>query len=244
MTSKGRVTPVWCAKRLGWLLFFTGLFGFTAGSVTYAVVIDPVRNAKGLAGQGCEALSGQDVTLDIARRMQTALQQSAKGQQVELTRQGDYPVSWQERVAMANKNSSFYVVLQLESSPTTETAGLRLYTLQPDITLAAAQKTAPIIEAQKPQSLSSVALKHAAESDRLLTEFEIAMSKNLNLRPHLLRGMFLPLMGVDSPAVMIGLGFLTNTVDCSKLSQENYRQQLAGALASAAVEYISSVRTN
>ena len=246
MTSNPQVTPVCRAKRFGWLLFFTVLSCGLLNATAFAIVVDPIRVPSGITGEFCEKLRGQDITLDIAKRVQAraALSKRVPQLKVHLTREGDYPVSWQERVAQANERSDLFIALHFESSPTPQAAGLRLYSLQPDLTLATSRQRDPIIEAQKPRSMSSVALKHAAETDRLLTELEISFAKNLNSRAYVLRDMFLPLMGVDAPAVMVGLGFLSNAEDCQKLADEAYRNRLAAALLDAAGQYKLQTRAN
>jgi N-acetylmuramoyl-L-alanine amidase len=51
------------------------------------------------------------------------------------------------------------------------------------------------------------------------------------------------LENVTNPAVMIECGFLTNSEECEKLSEENYQNQLSFSVIRAIIEYIEGKNT-
>ena len=46
---------------------------------------------------------------------------------------------------------------------------------------------------------------------------------------------------IDTPAILIECGFLSNSDECTKLSSEEYRKELAGVIYSSVVEFLNEV---
>ncbi|MBR6681536.1 MAG: N-acetylmuramoyl-L-alanine amidase, partial [Clostridia bacterium] len=46
---------------------------------------------------------------------------------------------------------------------------------------------------------------------------------------------------IETPAILIECGFLSNPDECTKLSSEDYRKELAGVIYSSVVEFLDEV---
>ena len=200
------------------------------------VVLDPGHGgARGGVG-GCEGLREKQLTLQMALQ----IQKKTAAHKVVLTRSDDNNLQWQQRAALANQqNVSLFLSLHAESSPMPETRGMRLYALLPNMQLSHMPLQADELVrsyALDPTkllpTLDAIALQHIAESDRLSTELEIALRQSFaETDITVMRGRYVPLMGVQAPAVMIGLGFLSNAIDCENLKKSDYRARLVQAIS-------------
>lgn len=215
----------------------------TPTPTAHALVVDPGHGGADTGVSGCQALKEKELTLDMAERLRRLAQESGHpyslSEAVRLTRSSDTDVVWSERLVALNaggrRAEELYLSLHADTAPSPQAQGIRLYVLMPDIDATLEGSTSPTVfsgsAAGGLRTLEAVALDNLAESERLATELQDALSRRLPTTPvHLQRGQYTPLMGATSPSVMVGLGFLSSPDECRRLIDDGYRDNLARAL--------------
>lgn len=184
---------------------------------------------------GCGTLNEASLTLDVAARLKDNLSGSTV-----LTRRSDQSLTWPDRIAIANqRRTDPFISLHAEIAPGSTAKGVRIYVLLPSLA-ELRLPSAPLasVGELRLRSLENVALEYAVESDHMATEIQALLLDELPKVPvKIMRGLYLPLLGVEAPSVMIGVGFLSNQEDCQRLTDDRQREQLAKLLAKALKEY-------
>lgn len=198
------------------------------------VVIDPGHGGKDYGTQSI--FSGgreKDYTLDWARRLARLL--TAGGAQVLLTRTEDSEHSLSNRVAFAEaQNADLFIALHFNSSaPDHEQSGLETYCLTP---------------AGMPSTLtrgyddvtSQVFPNNAFDEDNFLLAIKLhqALLQAAGMADRgVRRARFLGVLrGQNRPAVLIEGGYLSNPREARRIADPDYREKLAGAIASVLLE--------
>ncbi len=228
-------------KIVTWIFCLTITWDCLFQSATvFALVIDPAAGGEKNGIIGCGGLIEKELTFDIAKRIRNISLQDNWRQKVYLTRSGDIEVSWKDRVALANEHPGHaFVSIHAELSPSPLTHGIRLYALLPDVDMAFAPLSfASGNHATSLLPLETVALENFAASDRLLTEMTLRFTQDFPEVPvGTMRNMYAPLLGVRSPSLMIGVGFLSSPIDCRRLLNKKQRQKLAKAIFQGIVQF-------
>ncbi len=113
-------------KRLG--LIFTLLVLLLAASPAFAVtvVIDAGHGGHDRGGSAGQRIAEKPYTLDIARRLSSALR--SRGFRTVMTRSGDYFVPLGQRCAISNSQwSAIFVSIHLNSAPREGASGIETY---------------------------------------------------------------------------------------------------------------------
>ena len=197
-----------------------------------ATIIDWGVPNRSLATPQCATVGQRPIGFDSAKM----IVEEARQGDITLLRPQDQQLDWYQRIGKANQHGGeAFVLLQAELSPTESTSGIRLYLLQPNLkenlSLFAAnqQQETTLLE-----SFESVVFDQAAANSRLVSTLEIELRQTF---PDLLievdRGLYFPLMGIKSPAVMIGMGFVTNKADCQRLTDRHWNKRFAKAIVQA-----------
>jgi N-acetylmuramoyl-L-alanine amidase len=172
----------------------------------------------------------KDLALDVARRLDRILQ--SKGVATLMTREGDNYVSLAGRAAAANReqNAVFVSIHFDEARP--QAAGVETY-------FGARQVSAtPTLVSWLPFFQRAPAEQTNVESQSLagiVQEALIARTRAIN------RGtraeQFYVISNVRHPAVLVEGGFLTNHDEATKLTTQEYREQLAAGIADGVMKY-------
>ncbi len=196
------------------------------------VVLDP---ARGGAETGLTSRHGseKDVTLDVARRAQAALQQA--GYTVVLTREGDTAMSIAARLERAHavKEEAVFISLHCGFGGERE-RGVSMFTLAPSGT-----PTTTGDEGGAPDAKFYPGNINDRESMALATALQGALvagaeTEDLGIR----RARFQELKGIRIPAVVCNLGRLGHPVEGRKLGADpSYRHHLGHALAAGVDRY-------
>ncbi len=197
------------------------------------VIIDPGHGGQD-SGTIRAGLLEKDLALDVARRLDRILQ--AKGIPTLLTRDGDNYVSLAGRAATANREENALLVsIHFDDAKPTAT-GVETYYAPRRIT------TAPMIASWVPF------LQHPEEQDNFDSQsFAGFVQDSLVAGTHAVnRGTraepFYVIANVRHPAVLVEGGFLTNKDDAAKLTTEQYREQLASAVADGVTKFRALMR--
>jgi N-acetylmuramoyl-L-alanine amidase len=199
-----------------------------------AVVLDPGHGGQD-SGAMCGGVMEKDLTLDVSRRVDRLL--SSEGIATLMTRVGDTYVSLAERAALGNRvRNSIFVSIHFNEGNKPVATGVETYYAAHQITAGSVLAswlpflTRPPSDSPKPESQSLAGF---------IQEALVARTRSVD------RGtqakQFFVIANVTSPAVLIEGGFLTNKNDVSKLASEDYRDQLAAAVADGILRYREAV---
>ena len=204
------------------------------------IVIDAGHGGTDTGATGASGAMEKDVALDVAKRLKTAIE-SRLGLRVLLTRDTDRDVTIDERSSIANNNKAdLFVSLHLNASVRASQRGVQVLSLDageyPELQIDPRKLSVPVIGggtrtiAAVPWGLAQVPF--AARS----AQFGVVLAGHLNEKNVPLHikatdlGPMRILAGVNMPAVLIEMGFLTNAEDQASLAN--------GTLGVAVIEAI------
>src|SRR3989442_2199341 len=198
------------------------------------VVRDPGHGGQG-PGAMCGGVLEKDLTLDVARRIDRLL--DSEGVATLMPRLGDTYVSLADRAAFANRvRNCIFVSIHFNEDNKPVASGVETYYAAHQITAGSFLASwlpflwRPLSDSPNPESQNLAGL---------IQEALVARTRSID------RGtqgrQFFVIATVTSPAVLIEGGFLTNKEDISKLATEDYRDQLAAAVADGILRYRDAV---
>jgi N-acetylmuramoyl-L-alanine amidase len=194
------------------------------------VILDPGHGGQD-SGAMCGGLLEKDLTLDVARRIDRLL--DSEGIATLMTRLGDTYVSLADRAAFANRvRSCIFVSIHFNEDNKPVASGVETYYASHQITAGSSLASwlpflwRPLSELPNPESQ-----RLAGFIQEALVARTRAIDRGTQPR------QFFVIANVTSPAVLIEGGFLTNKEDISKLASEDYRDQIAAAVADGILHY-------
>ena len=198
------------------------------------VILDP-----GHGGQDSGAMVGgimeKDLTLDVARRLERLL--DSQGVATLMTRLGDTYVSLADRVAIGNRvGDSIFVSIHFNEDNKPVATGVETY-------YAAHQIGSGFLLASWLPFLSRPSPNFPKPESQSLAGFiqEALVARTRSVDRGTQAKQFFVIANVTSPAVLVEGGFLTNKDDVSKLVSEDYRDQLAAAVADGILRYREAI---
>ncbi|WP_162249118.1 N-acetylmuramoyl-L-alanine amidase [Devosia sp. Root685] len=221
------------------------------------VVIDP---GHGGIDSGAEAPNGvreKDIVLAFSLRLQELLVQSGRFD-VALTREDDTYLRLEERVDLARTNKAdIFLSIHADSFQQPEIRGASVYTRDENATdvldkvLADSENKSDVIagfampqmapevvdilldlmrrEMRKQSYVAAQAIVHQLEPSVALRRFPVRQAD------------FFVLQAPDVPSVLIELGFLSNLDDITNLTQSDWQNRTAEAIARGISTYFDSV---
>lgn len=215
------------------------------------VVLDAGHGGHDEGAKGPSGLREKDLVLDVAKLLAGRLRK--RGVAVVMTRTSDEYLSLEERTAVANDaNADLFLSIHANASPSRKPEGIETYFASLDATDDDARATAErensafgaaasqfgnadplaailgdLIESQHLQESS----EFAKLAQNLLAGVDRAPSRGVKQAP------FVVLMGVQMPASLVEIGFLTNPDDEKVLRRSRQREELADALADAVMAF-------
>jgi N-acetylmuramoyl-L-alanine amidase len=203
----------------------------SAASKPFAVVVlDPGHGGQD-SGAMCGGVLEKDLTLDVARRIDRLL--NSEGIATLMTRVGDTYVSLADRAAFANRvRKCIFVSIHFNEDNKPVASGVETYYAAHQITAGSFLASwLPFLWRPLSDSPNFESQNLAA----LVQEALVARTRSID------RGtearQFFVIANVTSPAILIEGGFLTNKEDISKLASEDYRDQIAAAVADGILRY-------
>lgn len=214
------------------------------------VVIDPGHGGHDVGSSGPTGLLEKDVTLDIAKRLASLVEESL-GSEVVLTRTEDVYISPEQRTALANLHKAdLFISIHVNSSRTRTATGVETYylnfTASPEALEVAARENA-----SSQQSISDLSdlVKKITLKDKLDESREFAAkvqtalfagstragnrTKDRGVR----KAPFIVLIGARMPSILTEVGFLSNAREEGLLKKPEYRQKIAEALLKGVQQY-------
>jgi N-acetylmuramoyl-L-alanine amidase len=257
-------TPAGCSERgfrgvlpgrwwvLAWVLCLLPL----SGMALPLVVLDPGHGGSQDGAKGVRQKE-KELTLEVTRKVQRALEGKAR---VVLTRERDADLSLAERVARTNaEGADLFVSIHANSMPTRQsrarTHGVETYFLSLHASDAQARRTAakengdeevPVALTQSDalsMILDDLARQGAHQDSALLAETihtRLVKETGANDRG-VQQAPFYVLAGVEAPAVLVEIGYLTHPEEGVKLASAAYQDKIARALARGITAFLSAV---
>jgi N-acetylmuramoyl-L-alanine amidase len=212
------------------------------------VVVDPGHGGSDTGARGTGGAIEKDITLAAARRLRDVLE-SRLGVRVLLTRDADAEVTPDQRAALANNNmADLFISLHANASLRREAAGVQVYSLSSDLaaeemrrteaataslpTLGGGSRTIELV----PWDLAQ--LRHLDRSAALAESIVERLRGRIRLNARAVgQAPMRVLAGVNTAAVVVEMGFLTNPEEEQQLAADTYQSALARALLDGVLLY-------
>jgi N-acetylmuramoyl-L-alanine amidase len=197
----------------------------------HLVVVDPAHGGLDKGVRLSKKVSEKDVTLTIARLLKKDLERS-KNIKVLLTRSADKNVSDIDRVKIGRKASTdLFVSLHINAGFGRKSSGFEVYFPGFSSPSAGKNSSNEILK-------DMVTTKYLNESVKLAQIIQKNMGKVFPRKDRGLRSApFLVLENLTVPAVVLEIGFATNTKDKKKLLDKATQKSIARALAKSIKEF-------
>ncbi|NOK32391.1 N-acetylmuramoyl-L-alanine amidase [Corallococcus exercitus] len=230
-----------------------------AGERVARIVIDPGHGGAKEGAKGPGELWEKEIALQIAQRLREKLE--AAGSEVFLTRDRDAQMALSERVEFSNiQRPDLFLSIHANSMPTKRlrerTEGIETYFLSANASGEAARAVADRENAEAPTARSARGHSTLAFilDDLARTEAHSDASRlAYAIHPRLVsrsgaadRGVqqapFFVLTGVEAPAVLIEVGFISHPQEGAKLGRAAYQETLAEAIADGVQAFLRETR--
>jgi len=218
------------------------------------VVLDPGHGGVEEGAKGPGGLLEKEATLALAKTVQEVLQR--RGYRVVTTRGSDATVGLDDRAAAANAaKADVFLSIHCNASRAATAHGTEVYYLSLDASDRAAALLAES-ENAAPAATPNTADKNAAVRDLDLILWDLAQNQHLSASARLAeivqadfnrllgittRGVkqapFRVLVGVNAPAVLVEVAFITNPDEEARIGSEAFRRQVADTLAGSVDTY-------
>lgn len=215
------------------------------------IVIDAGHGGKDPGAVGKKGIQEKHIVLDIALRLKKEL--IKHGIEVVLTRETDIFHELRKRTSIANKEKAdFFISVHANAANASSVHGFEAFYLSTsydDFSKAVQIRENAVIKFEeeadyKKSSDLNVTLWDMILSENRIESIEMANSisdelkKTLKLNTRYIRGArFHVLKGANMPAVLLEMGYLTNTNEAVQLNNPYYRQMLAEAVAAGIIRY-------
>jgi N-acetylmuramoyl-L-alanine amidase len=217
------------------------------------IVLDPGHGGTEEGAKGPGGSLEKDATLALSKTIQETLQR--RGFRTLLTRTSDASVGLDDRAAAANAaKADVFLSIHCNASRAPSAHGTEVYYLSLDASDRAAAALAESENRAPPGTPS--AEKNAAVRDLDLILWDLAQNQHLAASARLAeivqadfnrllgiatRGVkqapFRVLIGVNAPAVLVEVSFITNPDEEKKINSDEFRRQVADTLAASLETY-------
>jgi N-acetylmuramoyl-L-alanine amidase len=220
------------------------------------VVIDAGHGGSEDGAKGPDGTLEKDVTLSVARRLKSALE-ARLGLRVILTRDRDESVGLDERAAVANNNKAdLFVSLHANASVRPSTAGAEVFYLSLDDYGDEAQRLAqgegealPVFGGGSREIevilWEMAQARYIEQSAALARMVEGSLRSRVPMSPRAIQqAPFRVLVGANMPAVLVEMGFITNSEQEKQLASDAFQNLLVQSLVDGVVAFRDSRAAN
>jgi N-acetylmuramoyl-L-alanine amidase len=215
------------------------------------VVIDAGHGGDDHGARGAGGLLEKDLVLDVARRLEVRLLEHEL--RVVLTRSGDQFVPLEKRTSIANDTrADLFVSIHANATRDTDVRGIETFFLS----LAASDEHARGVAERENRSFDAsqaaanlggdpliaiigdlITTEHMAESNEFARLAQAELAPDAELARGIKQAHFVVLEGVQMPASLVEIGFLTNRLDERQLQTIEERDRIVSALVRATLEF-------
>jgi len=184
----------------------------------------------------CSGVLETDLTRDVAHRVDRLLE--SEGIATVMTRLGDTYVSLAERAAFANRVSDcIFISIHFNEDNRPVSTGVETYYAAHQITPGSFMTSwLPFLWRALSESPNLESQSLAGFIQEALVARTGALDRGTKAK------QFFVIANVTSPAVLVEGGFLTNKEDSSRLTSEDYREQLAAAISDGILRYRDALK--
>ena len=215
---------------------------FTEPQGGFVVVVNPGHGGADTGCQGSDGVLEKEITLAVAKHIEAYCQQN--GISVVLTRDGDYERRPLERVQIAIQNGGqLFLSLHCNASYATGSKGAHIYVnnsmwhRQSDHSTSSFTGNVPHREIT---TLSQEDFLHRSRGFAYILQEQLKTSTG-NLTP-LTEIPLTTLSKVYMPALLIELGYLSNSENQEKLTDLGSQKAIADSIGAAIVEYRTALK--
>lgn len=248
---RGFVARAGAGLALAGVVLAFGVAARAAPERFHTVVIDPGHGGEDDGALGPTGLAEKDVVLDVAKRLAAKLR--AHGLRVVLTRRSDRFVPLERRTEIAN-DARGNLFLSIHANAATDHAvrGVETYFLS----LKASDESARELADRENQAFRKAGVPADSADDPLVSilgdlmvtqhleesdEFARIVQRDLTPAKAPSRGVkqapFVVLMGLQMPAALVEIGFITNPKEEARLRTTRLRSRIADELARAVLAF-------
>ena len=216
------------------------------------VVLDAGHGGDDEGARGAHGIVEKELVLDVARRLRARL--AAAGLRVLLTRDSDVYVPLVERTRIANEaHGDLFISIHANAASASAARGIETYFLSLEASDDAARQvaarenaafrdlTVPAVAVDDPLvgilgDLAASELMQESDEFARLAQREVASLDGAPSRG-VKQAPFVVLMGLEMPAALVEIGFVTKPHDARALASPERRERIAQALARAVLEF-------
>ncbi|MGQ0507225.1 MAG: N-acetylmuramoyl-L-alanine amidase family protein [Myxococcaceae bacterium] len=243
-------------RTLSRALMLSAALGAATALGSPRVVIDPGHGGTQDGAAGPAGLMEKHLALSIAQKLKAELERRY-GAKVLLTRERDVQVALVDRVMLANRHQpDLFISVHANSMPTRKarerTEGIETFFLSANasedvMTTVDRENAEAPVRLTPSRTTNTLAFILAdlqrseahAESSRLaylVHQRMIGETKANNRGVH--QAPFSVLTGIDAPAVLVEVGYISHPREGRRLREEAYQRQLAAAIAEGAGAFL------
>ena len=205
----------------------------------WTVIIDPGHGGDDL---GCESQAGlleKDIVLALAKELQLLSEQ--QGLSIQLTRDRDVKKTRIQRIQRANRNrGQLFLSLHCNASFSPNDKGMQLYLNNPNGLLRFPNLVKPAFSRERLELLPQPNFLPQSREFATVLQKELAF---LAEKPVVVSELpIVALADVSMPAVLLELGFLTNTADVMRLSNHDHINDVAAVIVRAIQTYSAAAK--
>jgi N-acetylmuramoyl-L-alanine amidase len=216
------------------------------------IVLDAGHGGDDEGARGAHGIVEKELVLDVARRLRAQLRDA--GLHVVLTRERDVYVPLEQRTTIANEaRGDLFISIHANAAPAREARGIETFFLSLEASDDAARQvaarenaafrdlTVPAVAGDDPLvtilgDLTASELMQESDEFARLAQQEVAALDGAPSRG-VKQAPFVVLMGLEMPASLVEIGFVTNPTDAQALATRDQRERIAAALARAVLEF-------
>lgn len=222
------------------------------------VIVDPGHGGHQTGAVSPSGAWEKDTALEISKLVKAELEARLKAT-VKLTRDADEEVSLANRVEWANaQKPDLFISVHLNSMPTRKqrqnTEGIETYFLSAAASGEQAKKVAARENAEfhekRPKGGDTLAFiladlqrseAHADSSRLAYSVHEQLVSATGGLDRGVQQAPFYVLMGLQAPAILVEVGFISHPDEGARLTDGEYQQKAAEAIAQGVAAFLQQV---
>lgn len=241
------------------LVTVVALGALSASAGSPVIVIDPGHGGSQDGAASEAGLLEKNLALSLARKLKVALEKEVNAI-AKLTREKDTLVPLADRVAWANaQKPDLFISLHANSMPTQrqrktieglETYFLSAHASHDDARKVAARENAEVPSAKKTQGHDTLAFiladlqrseTHADSSRLAYAVHEQLISATSAVDRGVQQAPFYVLMGLDAPAILIEVGFISHPEEGARLADPAYQDTIAKAVVMGVKNFFKAV---
>ena len=213
------------------------------------IAIDPGHGGEDTGSEGPEGSLEKDVTLSVARQLQSAIENQL-GLDVVLTRTNDTAVSLDARAAIANNNrADLFISLHANASARATATGAEVFYLslaeyEEEASEAVGVGGHPVPVAGGGTRILDLVpwdvaqLRFVDESALLAQAVTQELAGRVPMSPRgLQQAPFRVLVGANMPAVLVEMGFLSNPDQETQLTSPTFQRAIASGLLQSIIRF-------